>query len=208
MPQRPYMPIGWLRRAVTYPEPAESRTSREIVDALHDVGLDHLVERLDEEGSWDQTLSGGEKQRLAFARMFLQGPEIVVLDEATASTRSSKPDRLMEKLVQRSARMTLISVGHRAELESYHNRKITLERRRGGTRLVSDISLLPQSRLTCSGTGLQRECEGFCHEARLGPSQRPCPVFREAAQEVRQRSIKWLVLAASRRVHGQLMTSS
>jgi vitamin B12/bleomycin/antimicrobial peptide transport system ATP-binding/permease protein len=147
LPQRPYTPIGSLRRAVTYPDPAESRTSREIADVLHDVGLDHLVERLDEEGSWDQTLSGGEKQRLAFARMFLQGPDIVVLDEATAALDPQSQDRLMEKLVQRSARTTLVSVGHRPELESYHDRKITLERRRGSTRLVSDVSLVPKSRL-------------------------------------------------------------
>ena len=148
LPQRPYIPIGSLRRAVTYPYPAESRTSPEIAGALHDVGLDHLLKRLDEEGSWDQTLSGGEKQRLAFARVFLQGPDIVVLDEATAALDPQSQDRLMEKLVQRSARTTLISVGHRPELESYHNRKITLERRRGSTRLVSDISLAPKSSLT------------------------------------------------------------
>jgi vitamin B12/bleomycin/antimicrobial peptide transport system ATP-binding/permease protein len=148
MPQRPYIPIGSLRRAVTYPCPAESRTSREIADALHDVGLDHLVERLDEEGPWDQTLSGGEKQRLAFARVSLQGPDIVVLDEATAALDPQSQDRLMEKLVQRSARTTLISVGHRPELEPYHNRKITLERRCGSTRLVGDIGLVPKSPLT------------------------------------------------------------
>ena len=147
LPQQSYMPIGSLRRAVTYPDPAESRTSREITDALRDVGLDHFVERLDEEGSWDQTLSGGEKQRLAFARVFLQGPDIVVLDEATAALDPQSQDRLMEKLVQRSARTTLISVGHRPELESYHDRKITLERRRGSTRLVSDVSLVPKPRL-------------------------------------------------------------
>ncbi len=147
LPQRPYMPIGSLRRAVTYPDPVESRTSREIADVLEDVGLDHLLERLDEEGSWDQTLSGGEKQRLAFARMFLQGPDIVVLDEATAAVDPQSQDRLMEMLVQRSTRTTLISVGHRPELESYHDRKITLERRRGSTQLVSDVSLVPKSRL-------------------------------------------------------------
>jgi vitamin B12/bleomycin/antimicrobial peptide transport system ATP-binding/permease protein len=41
----------------------------------------------------------------------------------------------------------VISVGHRPELESYHDRKITLERRRGSTRLVIDISLVPKHRL-------------------------------------------------------------
>jgi vitamin B12/bleomycin/antimicrobial peptide transport system ATP-binding/permease protein len=128
LPQRPYMPIGSLRRVVMYPDPAESRTSREIADVLHDVGLDHLLERLDEEGSWDQTPSGGEKQPPCFARMFLQGPDIAVLDEATAALDPQSQDRLMEKLVQRSARTTLISVAHRPELESYHDRKITLGR--------------------------------------------------------------------------------
>jgi vitamin B12/bleomycin/antimicrobial peptide transport system ATP-binding/permease protein len=141
------MPIGSLRRAVTYPDPAESRTSREIADVLEDVGLDHLVRRLDEEGSWDQTLSGGEMQRLAFARMFRQGPDIVVRGEATAALDPQSQGRLMENLVQRSARTTLISVGHRPELESYHDRKITLERRRGSTRLVNDVSPVPKSRL-------------------------------------------------------------
>jgi vitamin B12/bleomycin/antimicrobial peptide transport system ATP-binding/permease protein len=146
LPQRPYIPIGSLRRAITYPDPAESTTSRDITNALSEVGLDHLVERLDEEGPWDQTLSGGEKQRLAFARVFLQRPDIVVLDEATAALDSQSQNKLMDKLI-RSARTTVISVGHRPELESYHDRKITLERRRGSTRLVSDISLVPKHRL-------------------------------------------------------------
>jgi putative ATP-binding cassette transporter len=147
LPQGPYVPVGSLRRAVTYPDPAESRTSDEVADALRHVGLDHLVERLDEEGSWDQTLSGGEKQLLAFARVFLQSPDIVVLDEATAALDLQSQDRLMDNLVREPAKTTLISVGHRPELESYHDRKITLERRRGRTRLASDISLGPKSRL-------------------------------------------------------------
>jgi putative ATP-binding cassette transporter len=51
----------------------------------------------------------------------------------------------MELLVRRPERTTLISVGHRPELEPFHNRKIVLERRRGGTRLVSDIHLESKS---------------------------------------------------------------
>jgi putative ATP-binding cassette transporter len=145
LPQRPYVPIGSLRRAATYPESAESRSREEIADAFTHVGLDHLNDRIDEEAPWDQTLSGGEKQRLAFARILLHNPDIVVLDEATAALDPQSQNTLMELLVRRPERTTLISVGHRPELEPFHNRKIVLERRRGGTRLVSDIHLESKS---------------------------------------------------------------
>jgi putative ATP-binding cassette transporter len=106
------------------------------------VGLEHLVERIDEEGPWDQTLSGGEKQRLAFARIFLHNPDIIVLDEATAALDPKSQDKLMELLSNRPEQTTLISVGHRPELEAFHSRKIVLERRRSGAKLVSDIKLI------------------------------------------------------------------
>jgi vitamin B12/bleomycin/antimicrobial peptide transport system ATP-binding/permease protein len=85
LPQRPYIPIGSLRRAATYPEAADSRSAEDVAEAFKSVGLEHLIPRLDEEAPWDQTLSGGEKQRLAFARIVLQDPDIIVLDEATAA---------------------------------------------------------------------------------------------------------------------------
>jgi vitamin B12/bleomycin/antimicrobial peptide transport system ATP-binding/permease protein len=141
LPQRPYMPVGSLRRAATYPDAAESRTSEELVVAFEHVGLKHLIARLDEEGQWDQTLSGGEKQRLAFARIILHQPDIIIMDEATAALDLQSQNQLMELLLQQPEQTTLISVGHRPELELFHRRKIVLERRRGGTRLVSDIHL-------------------------------------------------------------------
>jgi putative ATP-binding cassette transporter len=78
MPQRAYVPTGTLRRAANYPEAAHSRSVEEVAKALRKVGLAHLVEHLDEEAAWDQILSGGEKQRLAFARIFLHRPDIIV----------------------------------------------------------------------------------------------------------------------------------
>jgi vitamin B12/bleomycin/antimicrobial peptide transport system ATP-binding/permease protein len=139
LPQRSYVPTGTLRRAANYPDAAESRSREEIEEAFRHVGLDHLVDRLDEEAPWDQTLSGGEKQRLAFARIFLHNPDIIVLDEATAALDPESQDRLMQLVSRHPSETTLISVGHRPELESYHSRKVVLERRSGGTRLVSDI---------------------------------------------------------------------
>src|SRR5207247_7754786 len=75
LPQRPYVPLGTLRRAANYPDAAHSRSFEEIAKVLKKVGLGHLAERLDEEAPWDQTLSGGEKQRLACARIFLNRPD-------------------------------------------------------------------------------------------------------------------------------------
>ena len=144
LPQRPYIPIGTLRRAATYPDAAESRDVKEIADAFKRVGLEHLIDRIEEEAPWDQTLSGGEKQRLAFARIFLHNPDIIVLDEATAALDPESQDKLMALLSKQPDETALVSVGHRPELEAFHNRKIVLERRKGGAKLVSDIKLVPR----------------------------------------------------------------
>jgi vitamin B12/bleomycin/antimicrobial peptide transport system ATP-binding/permease protein len=144
MPQRAYVPVGTLRRAATYPEPADSKDSREIADALKRVGLGHLADRLEDEAPWDQTLSGGEKQRLAFARILLHRPDIVVLDEATSALDPDSQDKLMELLTTELNATTIVSVGHRPELEAFHTRKIVLERRRGGARFVTDVDLMPR----------------------------------------------------------------
>jgi vitamin B12/bleomycin/antimicrobial peptide transport system ATP-binding/permease protein len=146
MPQRAYVPVGSLRRAATYPEPPESKDDRHMSEALSLVGLDHLAQRLDEEGPWDQTLSGGEKQRLAFARVFLHKPDIVVLDEATSALDPVSQDRLMSLLTEQLSDTTVVSVGHRPELEAFHSRKIVLERRHGGAKFVTDIQLVQKPR--------------------------------------------------------------
>jgi putative ATP-binding cassette transporter len=140
LPQRPYVPIGTLRRAVNYPEPAGSRSDEEIAKVLKTVGLGDLAGRLDEEGAWDRILSGGEKQRLAFARLLLQRPDIIVLDEVTAAVDSPSQRRLMELLSHELKEATVVSIGHRPELTAFHERKLVLKHGRRGTKLESDIA--------------------------------------------------------------------
>ncbi|MHC2466761.1 ABC transporter ATP-binding protein/permease [Bradyrhizobium embrapense] len=144
LPQKPYVPSGTLRRAVAYPGAAEDWNVDEIGDALHKVGLDHLKEKIEEEAPWDQTLSGGEKQRLAFARLLLHNPDIVVLDEATSALDEKSQDNMMEMVTTELPKATIVSVAHRVELEAFHSRKIVLERRKGGAKLVSDVELIPR----------------------------------------------------------------
>jgi putative ATP-binding cassette transporter len=144
MPQKPYIPLGTLRRATTYPRAAEDFDDKEIAETLEMVGLEHLVEKLDDEDAqWDRTLSGGEQQRLAFARLFLHQPDIVVMDEATSALDPESQAMLMEKLGEHLPKTAIISVGHRPELEAFHERKVHLVRREGGAKLVPGEVVAP-----------------------------------------------------------------
>jgi putative ATP-binding cassette transporter len=138
LPQKAYVPLGSLRRAATYPRDPKSVKDEDVREALESVGLGHLVDRLDEDGAWEQTLSGGEKQRLAFARLLIHRPDLIVMDEATSALDPASQERLLQLIDEKIPNSTLISVGHRPELEAYHGRKLVLEHRPGGAHLISD----------------------------------------------------------------------
>jgi putative ATP-binding cassette transporter len=144
LPQKPYVPSGTLRRAAAYPAAAEDWSVEQIGEALDKVGLGHLKDKIEEDAPWDQTLSGGEKQRLAFARLFLHRPDIIVFDEATSALDAASQDKMMKLVNEELKDATIVSVAHREELEAFHSRKITLERRKGGAKFVSDIDLIPR----------------------------------------------------------------
>jgi vitamin B12/bleomycin/antimicrobial peptide transport system ATP-binding/permease protein len=143
LPQRAYIPLGTLRRAVTYPDAVDEVPEEEVAEAMEQVGLGHLIEQLDVEQSWDQTLSGGEKQRVAFARLLVHKPDILVMDEATSALDPPSQEHLMKLIQERLPKMTIISVGHRPELEAFHERKLVLEARQEGAKLVCDVDLGP-----------------------------------------------------------------
>jgi len=161
LPQKPYVPSGTLRRAAAYPAAAEDWTIEQVAEALDKVGLGHLKDKIEDDAPWDQTLSGGEKQRLAFARLFLHHPDIIVFDEATSALDAKSQDAMMQLVNEELQDATIISVAHRAEMEAYHSRKITLERRKGGARFVSDIDLIPRKgRRRLIGRWLRRRQSG------------------------------------------------
>jgi putative ATP-binding cassette transporter len=146
MPQRPYVPVGTLKHAVAYPNPTDSLEDQDVTTALTDAGLGHLIERIHDEGvPWERTLSGGEQQRLTFAQLFIQKPDIIVMDEATSALDPETQERLMQRITERLPDAAMISVGHRPELEAFHNRRLVLARRKDGARLVSDEPLSPRT---------------------------------------------------------------
>jgi len=141
MPQEPYVPLGTLRRAATYPVAADQVDDALVRTTLDEVGLGHFLSRLDEKDRWEGILSGGEKQRLAFARLLIGRPDIVVMDEATSALDPRSQEQLMQLVLERLPDATIVSVGHRPELERFHTRKLVLEYRPEGARLARDEPL-------------------------------------------------------------------
>ena len=141
MPQKPYMPLGTLRRAAAYPLSPDDVDDAMLRKTLEEVGLGHLRDRLDEEATWEHVLSSGETQRLGFARVLTQRPATIVMDEATAALDPLAQEQLMRLVMERLPEATVVSVGHRPELEAFHTRKLVLEHRVDGARLVRDEAL-------------------------------------------------------------------
>ena len=133
LPQRPYLPLGTLRHAVTYPEPQDAFPETEVRQALADAGLPALVSRLDEDQNWAQILSGGEQQRVAFARALLLRPDWLFLDEATASLDPEAEDQLYATVRRQLPDTTVVSIAHRADVARFHDEALVLHRRPGAS---------------------------------------------------------------------------
>jgi len=131
LPQRPYIPLGTLRHAVAYPARDDAFTDAAVKQALRDVGLEHLIPRLDEEDNWTQMLSGGEQQRLAVARALLARPDWLFLDEATASLDPEAESEVYRVMKQKLADTTVISIAHGPGVARFHRRQLALRRAPG-----------------------------------------------------------------------------
>lgn len=126
VPQLPYLPLGDLRAVASYPQRDGAASDREIQQALTDVALSHLVIRLGEVRDWSQTLSVGEQQRIAFARILLARPAVVFLDESTSALDEGLEAMLYALLRSRLPGTTVVSVSHRETVERFHRHSLEL----------------------------------------------------------------------------------
>jgi putative ATP-binding cassette transporter len=130
LPQKPYLPLGSLKHAVSYPDDASKHSADEVKVALEAAGLPHLTDDLERTENWAQVLSGGEQQRLAFARALLNKPDWLFLDEATSALPDADQDALYRLVKDRLKSTTLVSVGHREGLAAHHDRRLAWQGRR------------------------------------------------------------------------------
>lgn len=128
MPQRPYIPLGTMRAAITYPDPPTAFATAAVAAAVKRVGLAELLPALDSEARLDKNLSLGQQQLIAFARMILHAPTWVFLDEATSALDEVSQRRVMSIFDHELSRATVLSIGHRPGLEHFHSRVLHLRR--------------------------------------------------------------------------------
>jgi putative ATP-binding cassette transporter len=128
LPQRPYFPVGSLKAAIVYPAEASALGADRVRDILNAVGLPQLASRLEEDAHWNRILSLGEQQRLGLARALLHAPQYLFLDEATASLDEASEARLYRLLEEKLPTTTIVSIGHRSTLETFHQRHVVLIR--------------------------------------------------------------------------------
>lgn len=128
LPQKPYLTIGTLREQLCYPSAPDAFDDATLLAALTDCRLPALAPRLDESQHWTQILSGGEQQRIAFARALLQQPDWIFMDEATSALDEATESALYEVLRERLPASAVISIGHRASLRRFHTRHLEIRR--------------------------------------------------------------------------------
>ena len=122
VPQRPYTPQGSLRRAICYPNILPDE--HQLAAALEACRLGYLKELLDTEDDWQHKLSPGELQRIAFVRILITRPRLVLLDEATAALDEETEAALYRLIRQELPDSIIVSIGHRSTLNAFHNQII------------------------------------------------------------------------------------
>lgn len=127
LPQKPYLPIGSLREAMSYPQAGDVYSHERYAEVLGTCRLQHLIARLDESNHWQRMLSPGEQQRLAFARALLYAPKWLYMDEATSAMDEEDEAQLYQALLDQLPGLGLVSVGHRSSLKRFHSRHLRIE---------------------------------------------------------------------------------
>ncbi len=125
LPQKPYFPLGTLKRTVAYPTLEDDIPDQTVLAALDAVELGALGTKLHDVETWSQILSGGEQQRLAIARALIAKPDWLFLDEATSACDSPLAARLHTVLAKHLPNTTVVAITHR-DIDTPTGRKLTL----------------------------------------------------------------------------------
>jgi len=126
--QRPFLPEGPLREAISYPRPGNAFPDEAVVRALECVGLSRLAPRLDEQDAWEKVLPQRIQQQLGLARVLLQRPAWVFMEEATDGFDPEGERQILEMLIHELPDATLLNISFHPDLAPLHHRTLMLTR--------------------------------------------------------------------------------
>ncbi len=128
LPQRPFLPFSSLQSVLSYPLPADTFAAAAMQRALECAGVAWLAPRLGEIDNWDRVLPLRAQQRLGIARLFLQRPAWVLIEEATNAFDPEGEECMMDMLHRELPDATLLAISFHTGLEPYYQRKLLLNR--------------------------------------------------------------------------------
>ncbi|HRL92827.1 MAG TPA: ABC transporter ATP-binding protein/permease [Pseudomonas sp.] len=128
LPQRPFLPLASLQSVLSYPYAADSFSTKAMHHALECAGLAWLAPRLAEVDSWDRVLPMRAQQRLGMARLFLQQPAWVFIEEATDAFDPKGEDCMMDMLQRELPNASLLTISFHGGLDRHYQRKLVLNR--------------------------------------------------------------------------------
>lgn len=130
VPQHRYIPYAPLKDIISYPNPPEKFTPAQMSEVLEKVGLERLIPDLEKGGvtgeQYLKRLSGGEQQRLIFARILLNRPDILIMDEISSSLDEKWEMKLYRVLVETLPDTTIVSISHRRSIIPFHTMLATI----------------------------------------------------------------------------------
>ncbi|MEQ5837895.1 ABC transporter ATP-binding protein/permease [Paraburkholderia acidicola] len=139
LPQKNYIPPGTLKAALCYPADPHAFDDETCRRVLTDCQLGQYSDVLDEVARWGNNLSPGEQQRLGFARVLLQQPDYLLLDESTSALDEENETNLYQLITQRLPEAAIVSVSHHSSLERFHTHALRIEN--GQARQTSPIAV-------------------------------------------------------------------
>lgn len=125
MPQKSYLPFDTLKNILTYPRRG-GYSDEAVEDALRTVGLERLAGQLEEKKDWAQELSGGEQQRLGFARVLLNRPKLLFLDESTNQLDDASAMKLISILKAELPETIVLMVSHQPAVKNLAETRIEI----------------------------------------------------------------------------------
>jgi len=156
VPQRSYIPSGTLKAVVTYPRGERVFDDDRCAEVLRACGLSAYVDSLNAVDRWAGRFSGGEQQRVAFARVLLAKPDVLFLDECTSALDSQSESDLYSLLLSRLPATTILSVAHRKELAELHDMAIDFDDGSAPSRGEAEVNENMQNRPFKKSQGLAR----------------------------------------------------